>query len=142
MLNNRQNENPRLRLLMTYINKYLVYIVMYYVLRRLRRSSVSVTCTLFNWWGTFFRRIISKYCWFYTNDWQMVVRLTDGCCLVFVCCEVWRFVLFIWDASYIKMDLITYIKKEEPVEYVLDTDDKGKIEEKAISNEIKVTAYT
>lgn len=41
-----------------------------------------------------------------------------------------------------KMDLITYIKKEEPVEYVLATDDNGKIEEKPISNEITVTAYT
>lgn len=36
------------------------------------------------------------------------------------------------------MDLITYIKKEEPVEFVLTTDDQGKINEQSITKEITV----
>lgn len=38
------------------------------------------------------------------------------------------------------MDLVTFIKKEEPVEYVLAADDSGKVEEPAISKDITVTA--
>lgn len=39
------------------------------------------------------------------------------------------------------MDLITFIKKEEPVEYVLTTDDQGKVKEESISKEMTVISY-
>lgn len=34
------------------------------------------------------------------------------------------------------MDLITYIKKEEPVEYVLTINDQGKVQELTISEDV------
>lgn len=37
------------------------------------------------------------------------------------------------------MDLTTYIKKEEPVEFVLTADDQGKVKEQSISNGLILT---
>lgn len=39
------------------------------------------------------------------------------------------------------MDLTTYIKKEEPVEFVLTADDQGKAKEQSNSNGIMVTVW-
>lgn len=36
------------------------------------------------------------------------------------------------------MDLITFIKKEEPVEYILTAEDSGNVKEQALTKEIKV----
>lgn len=40
------------------------------------------------------------------------------------------------------MDLVTFIKKEEPVEFVLTTDDQGNVKEQSISSKITVIAMS
>lgn len=63
-----------------------------------------------------------------------------NCCLSFVYSLKIDFCLL--EFIHGKMDLITFIKKEEPVEYVLTTDDQGKVQELTISKEVKVTTLS